>query len=93
MKHVIFRENIAQSVHHIRHEVHADHIIQTKHPGFWNAHRPAHQSIGIFDAKTLFEGLIHSHLERKDSNAIAQKPRGVIARNHALAENFVIVAR
>ena len=93
MKYVIFWQNIAQSVHHIGHEVHADHIVKTKHPRFWNAHGTAHQSIGMFDAEPLFKGLVHTHLQRKDPNAVAQKSWRVIARNHALAENFVIVAR
>ena len=71
VKYVLLGQNVAQCVDHIRHQIDADHIIQPKDPSFGNTHRAAHQSICVFDAESLFEGLIHAHLERKYPHAIS----------------------
>ena len=48
VKRIVFRENGFETLRDITHQVDANKIIESEDPGFWDAHGPTENRIGLF---------------------------------------------
>ena len=86
MKCIVVGQDVNQALYHVGHQVDTNQIVQAKNTSFRDTHRTTKQRIRFQWLEPKVESRMQGALNRKNSNPIAQKPRGIEAGDDTLTQ-------
>ena len=86
MERILFGQRLGHAAEHVRHQVEADHVEQSEHPGLGDAQGPADDGVRFLDADLHIHRPDDAALQPVDTDPVGDEARRVLARNDGLAE-------
>ena len=89
MEPVSLRQQAAEALVDVRHQVEADEVDEAENAGLRDAERPAHHGIRLFDRQLGIHRVQHRHLQPVDAEPVGDEAGAVVAGDDALAHRDI----